>query len=119
VPALKGKDKIMNALENENQSGVQEVEPWLEHCPITHRPFFMMLDHPEHGNIPTFGGPLDSYTIPFADEDGDLHCERYDHDAGEWVEGGESLRCWLTTKQPDDRELPEFVKGHWRVSSES
>jgi hypothetical protein len=83
------------------------VAVW-EKCPITHRPFFMNIEHPELGLVPTFGGPFDSYTIPETDEDGELRCQRYDHDAGEWVEGGEPL-CYLTTEQPEDNHLPKFV----------
>lgn len=80
------------------------------YCPITHRPFFMNLEHPEMGEVPTFGGPFDSYTIPEVDEDGHLQCERYDHDAGAWVEGGEPLGIWLTTEQPINFHLPPWLK---------
>ncbi|ELI3913496.1 ead/Ea22-like family protein, partial [Escherichia coli] len=31
-------------------------------CPITGRAFFMWIEHPTLGNVPTYGGPLDSYT---------------------------------------------------------
>lgn len=62
---------------------------WPEFCPFTARGFFMALDHPELGRVPTYGGPFDSYTVPVPDDDGELRCERYDHDAGDWVEGGE------------------------------
>jgi hypothetical protein len=60
-------------------------------CPITGLPFFMNIDHPDLGTIATYGGPFDSYTIPAADDDdeGCFRSERYDHDAGHWVEGGE------------------------------
>ncbi|MGK3288649.1 ead/Ea22-like family protein, partial [Escherichia coli] len=39
-------------------------------CPITGRAFFMWIEHPTLGNVPTYGGPLDSYTIPTKDGDG-------------------------------------------------
>lgn len=65
-----------------------------DRCPITQRPFFMWLEHPEHGSVPTYGGPFDSYTIPVADnlpEDGniewddiELSYQQYDHDEGAW-----------------------------------
>ena len=55
-------------------------------CPITGRAFFMWIEHPTLGNVPTYGGPLDSYTIPTKDGDGEFSCERYDHDFGGWVE---------------------------------
>jgi len=58
-------------------------------CPFTGRPYFMHMDHDELGNVPTYGGPFDSYTIPQPDEDGHLRSERYDHDLGGWIEGGE------------------------------
>jgi hypothetical protein len=83
--------------------------PEFQRCPITGRPYFMHVEHPERGSIPTFGGPFDSYTIPEVDEDGCLRCERYDHDAGHWIEGGESLGCYLTREQPDCEDLPAFV----------
>jgi hypothetical protein len=58
-------------------------------CPFTKRVYMMHIDHPELGRVPTYGGPFDSYTVPTPDEDGHLRCERYDHDVGDWVEGGE------------------------------
>lgn len=92
----------------EGKSVAQEERdtPW-PHCPITRRPFFMNIDHPEMGEVPTFGGPFDSYTIPEADDDGELRCERYDHDAGAWVEGGEPTGLWLVMGQPAAKEGKE------------
>lgn len=58
-------------------------------CPITGRPYFMHIEHPDLGDVPTYGGPFDSYTTPAIDEEGEIRCERYDHDAGDWIEGGE------------------------------
>lgn len=67
-------------------------------CPITFRPFFMWLDHPTLGRVPTYGGPFDSYTIPVPDlphsgsierHDVEFLCERFDHDLGGWVVGME------------------------------
>ncbi|EMB8021072.1 ead/Ea22-like family protein, partial [Escherichia coli] len=43
-------------------------------CPITGRAFFMWIEHPTLGNVPTYGGPLDSYTIPTKDGDGEFSC---------------------------------------------
>ena len=57
-------------------------------CPITGKPFFMWMEHPEHGYVPTYGGPYDSYTIAEPDADGFFRSEHYDHDRGEWIEGG-------------------------------
>lgn len=60
-------------------------------CPITGRPFFMALEHPELGMVPTYGGPYDSYTIPHLDgkpdrpwHERELYVYRYDHDLGGW-----------------------------------
>lgn len=86
------------------------MKPFKEQCPITHRPFFMYMDHPELGSIPTYGGPFDSYSIPHVDEDGCLRCERYDHDRGEWMEGGECMAVYLTTAQPNDIHLPTWIE---------
>ena len=59
-------------------------------CPITLRPFFMVIEHEELGMVATYGGPFDNYTIPeWNPEDKDFRSERYDHDCGFWIEGGE------------------------------
>lgn len=65
-------------------------------CPITQRPFFMWIQHPDLGWVPTYGGPYDSYTIPEADNlpesgkcewhDIEFTVRRFDHDCGYWVE---------------------------------
>lgn len=80
-------------------------------CPITGRAFFMWIEHPELGNVPTYGGPLDSYTIPTKDGDGEFSCERYDHDFGGWVES-ECLGLYLIDDKEQCRvyELEERVK---------
>lgn len=61
-------------------------------CPITGRPYFMTINHPELGMVPTYGGPYDSYTIPHAEGEAtqpwherELVQYRYDHDAGGWL----------------------------------
>lgn len=63
------------------------VEP-LPKCPITRRELFMVID----GNA-TYGGPFDSYTIPYMEgepneqwHERDLVVERFDHDAGTWAD---------------------------------
>ncbi|HIA3338168.1 TPA: ead/Ea22-like family protein [Escherichia coli] len=80
-------------------------------CPITGRAFFMWIEHPTLGNVPTYGGPLDSYTIPTKDGDGEFSCERYDHDFGGWVES-ECLGLFLIDDREQCRvyELEERVK---------
>lgn len=75
-----------------------QPEPWCpDVCPITLRPFFMWLEHPTRGLVPTYGGPFDSYTIPEPDlpkgatprHEVEYFCERYDHDEGAWVDDAE------------------------------
>ncbi|EJC4890955.1 ead/Ea22-like family protein [Escherichia coli] len=80
-------------------------------CPITGRAFFMWIEHPTLGNVPTYGGTLDSYTIPTKDGDGEFSCERYDHDFGGWVES-ECLGLYLIDDREQCRvyELEERVK---------
>lgn len=56
-------------------------------CPITGHRFFMWIEHPSLGYVPTYDGPFDSYTIPTRDSSGEFSCERYDHDLGGWREG--------------------------------
>lgn len=67
-------------------------------CPITGRQFFMAIEHPKLGTVPTYGGPYDSYTIPHAEgephtpwHERELACYRYDHDLGGWVDGTEDV----------------------------
>ena len=67
-------------------------------CPITGRPYFMHIEHPKLGLVPTYGGPYDSYTVPILGgeptdswHEREMRCERYDHDQGYWVEGGEPI----------------------------
>ena len=83
---------------NDNVDSV--VQPWCpDRDPITLRPFFMWIEHPERGMVPTYGGPFDSYTLAEPDNlpdeckvhrlDIEYSCERYDHDGGYWVEGCE------------------------------
>ena len=70
---------------------VSECNKYPDKCPITNLPFFMELEHPNIGIVPTYGGPYDSYTIPEVDEEGDFIRYRYDHDEGCWVDGIESI----------------------------
>jgi hypothetical protein len=62
-------------------------------CPITRRDFFMLIEHPTLGLVPTYGGPFDSYTIPHMEGTADqpwhereLICHRFDHDEGYWMD---------------------------------
>jgi hypothetical protein len=76
-----------------------------DNCPITGRVFWGNIEHPEFGVIATYGGPLDTYSIPRMHEDGEIRCEQFDQDAGEWVEGGE-LNGWFYKDQPDTPQPP-------------
>ena len=65
-------------------------------CPITLRPFFMWIENEDGEEVPTYGGPYDSYTIPEPDipKDGqpkkrfdiEYTQRRYDHDQGGWTD---------------------------------
>ncbi len=77
-----------------------------EFCPITREPFFMVIEHPELGQVPTYGGPYDSYTIPvMGGKPGELYHERplcryrYDHDLGGWVDGMEEINLRIVDDQ--------------------
>lgn len=65
-------------------------KPWCpDECPITGLPFFMWIDHPDHGTVPTYGGPFDSYTLPTSELIGQHRAftrERFDHDVGGWTD---------------------------------
>ncbi|EOC1313603.1 ead/Ea22-like family protein [Cronobacter turicensis] len=67
---------------------LEAVKNWWkpERCPVTNRPFFLWIEHPSDGMVPTYGGPYDSYTIPTMGDSGEFSCERYDHDFGGWVD---------------------------------
>ncbi|MGR7056876.1 ead/Ea22-like family protein [Klebsiella aerogenes] len=84
---LKDIDALAEALEKAQQAANINNQWKPDVCPITGRKFFMWIEHPELGYVPTYGGPLDSYTIPTRDSDGEFSCERYDHDFGGWVDG--------------------------------
>lgn len=79
-------------------------------CPVTGRQFFMWIEHPALGYVPTYGGPFDSYTIPSRDSDGEFSCERYDHDFGGWREG-ECIGVYLTDDDEQCRvhELEQHI----------
>lgn len=86
----------LEAAEKRNAE-LEAVKNWWkpERCPVTNRPFFLWIEHPSDGMVPTYGGPFDSYTIPTVDSDGEFCCERYDHDVGAWVDS-ECLSVRLT-----------------------
>lgn len=68
-------------------------------CPITLLKFFMWIEHPDKGWVPTYGGPFDSYTIPeptWCDSKNRFDVEylryRFDHDQGGWTDECEIVR---------------------------
>lgn len=74
-------------------------------CPISGDKFFMWLNHPKLGYVPTYGGPYDSYTLAEKDENGEYFVHRYDHDEGAWVDD-ESLNAYVI----DGSEFP-IIEG--------
>ncbi|WP_241653199.1 hypothetical protein [Pseudomonas alkylphenolica] len=74
-----------------------------DECPITGRKFFMWIEHPDGGMVPTYGGPFDSFTIPTRDGDEGFCCERYDHDYGGWRDD-EMVGLKLIDDQSDECE---------------
>ena len=78
---------LVEALEKAQQAANINNQWKPDVCPITGRKFFMWIEHPELGYVPTYGGPFDSYTIPTRDDVSEFSCERYDHDVGDWVDG--------------------------------
>ncbi|WP_256582830.1 MULTISPECIES: hypothetical protein [unclassified Pseudomonas] len=94
-----------------------------DECPITGRKFFMWIEHPDGGMVPTYGGPFDSYTIPTRDGEEGFFCERYDHDYGGWRDD-EMVGLKLIDDQSDEcehgqvaelREEIERLKGQSRT----
>jgi hypothetical protein len=83
-------DKVMSLLAKQEQG---EPVAYPDKCPITRRDFFMLIEHPTLGLVPTYGGPFDSYTIPHMEGAADqlwhereLICHRFDHDEGYWMD---------------------------------
>lgn len=70
-------------------------------CPISGREFWGNIEHPERGMIATYGGPFDTYSVPYLDEDDELRVERFDQDRGDWVEGGEPFGWFYREQQPE------------------
>lgn len=94
-----GKDTRMVAVALLQMLERPEQSDHPEQCPITGYPFFMVIEHPERGMVATYGGPFDSYTIPEVDEDQQLTRERYDHDAGAWVDGCEAIGLYVVKEE--------------------
>lgn len=82
-----------------NNDGVKPIGATC--CPLSGRKFWGNIDHPELGAIATYGGPFDTYSIPYLDEDDELRVERFDQDMGGWVEGGEPYGWFYAEQQPE------------------
>ena len=107
--AWRNLNQTITSVDASDLSGEQRTAliPWCpDVCPITMRPFFMWIEHPDKGMVPTYGGPYDSYTIAQPDNisearkatkwvDVEFTCSRYDHDSGCW-EGEEDASIWPT-----------------------
>ncbi|WP_447314958.1 hypothetical protein [Klebsiella michiganensis] len=102
---------LVEALEKAQRAGNINNQWKPDACPITGRRFFMWIEHPELGYVPTYGGPYDSYTIPTRDGDGEFSCERYDHDVGGWVDG-ECVGVYLI----DDDEQSRVYELEQRIA---
>ncbi|MFB8477028.1 ead/Ea22-like family protein [Klebsiella michiganensis] len=111
---------LVEALEKAQCAGSINNQWKPDVCPITGRRFFMWIEHPELGYVPTYGGPYDSYTIPTSDGDGDFSCERYDHDVGGWVDG-ECVGAYLIDDDEQSRvyeleqRIAELEESHAQV----
>lgn len=98
--------------QNETATSARLPISWCpDECPITGRKFFMWIDHPKDGIVPTYGGPFDSYTLAKPDGEGTFECERYDHDAGHWRDdASETIDLRLIDGQADECEHGEVER---------
>ena len=111
IAALDERLALAEALEKAQRAGSINNQWKPDVCPITGRRFFLWIEHPEFGYVPTYGGPYDSYTIPTRDSDGEFSCERYDHDFGGWVDG-ECVGAYLI----DDDEQSRVYELEQRIA---
>lgn len=115
-----GGAELVEALEKAQSAGSINNQWKPDVCPITGRRFFLWIEHPELGYVPTYGGPYDSYTIPTRDSDGEFSCERYDHDVGGWVDG-ECVGTYLIDDDEQSRvyeleqRIAELEESHAQV----
>ncbi len=101
LEALEAKGDAWIVLERKAKAAIKEAlaQPeqkpmaYPEKCPITRRDFFMLIEHPTLGLVPTYGGPYNSYTIPHMEgtaeqlwHERELVCHRFDHDEGYWMD---------------------------------
>lgn len=88
-----------------------------DECPITGKPFFLWLSHPEFGYVPTYGGPFDSFMIAKPDEDGYYRAEHYCHDRGDWIEGGTPVTVRKELKVTAEIEIAAAQGADARITS--
>ncbi len=94
----KQREAALEARLSQSVENGQSYHP--EFCPVTGRSFFMTIEGEDGKMVATYGGPFDSYTIPEWDhEEKEFRSERYDHDAGHWVEGGEPYDFIIVDEQ--------------------
>lgn len=90
IAALEARVKELEADKAKAETALSRTSVHPTHCPVTGRPFFMVIEAPSGDMVATYGGPFDSYTIPEWDEDDqEFRSERFDHDRDEWIDGGE------------------------------
>lgn len=87
------------AVPDSSEAEIGEVPVSAAKCPITGRAFWGNISHPKLGMVATYGGPWDTFTIPVREADGELRSERYDQDAGHWIEGGELIGWFYEDQQ--------------------
>lgn len=85
----------------------KQAAPWCpDECQITGRKFFMWIERADGRQVPTYGGPYDSFTLAQRDEQGAFWCERFDHDEGVW---SDSIHIDLRLI---DNQREDFEFGH-------
>lgn len=103
------------AKQEQSTECVGEPVAYPDKCPITRRDFFMLIEHPALGLVPTYGGPFDSYTIPHMEGTADqpwhereLICHRFDHDEGYWMDDVMGVET-IPLRVISDAVLSEFL----------
>lgn len=118
--------EVLRGLFAEHPQATEPAANWAtypEKCPITRRDFFMVIEHPELGMVPTYGGPYDSYTIPHMEgkpdqqmHERELQCHRFDHDLGYWVDDESiPLRVIHDDFLPADEATDVALPAGWKM----
>lgn len=89
----------------------KEQPAGFDKCPITGAPFWGNIEHPTLGVLATYGGPFDTYTVPYLKDsnDGSLVQERFDHDEGGWVDS--ELAGFYSKDQPAEFDPQPTAQG--------